>query len=89
MANGWFKQGDYEFYELARQEYTGNECVFSVGLIEGHAADTHYLRLEKADAGDPTILLLRADELASIAWLCSGALWSKLVGELSNADHRS
>lgn len=74
----WVKYGDYELYELARQEYAGNNCVFAVGLVDGHPVDTHYLWLDK-DGEQPTLLLFRPDELATIAWLCSGALWSHLV----------
>lgn len=71
----------YELYELARQEYGGNNCVFAVGLVDGHEVDTHYLWIEK-DGEHPTILLLRPDELAAIAWLCSGTLWSHLIEDV-------
>lgn len=80
--DGWIKYGAYEFYELSRQEYAGNKGVFAAGMVAGHPNDTHYLWLEK-DGELPTVLLLRPDELATIAWLTSGALWSKLIGELN------
>ncbi len=79
--DAWVNVQGYELYELARQEYGGNNCVFAVGLVDGHGVDTHYLWIEK-DGEHPTILLLRPDELAAIAWLCSGALWSHLNDEL-------
>jgi len=83
LAKGetWVKVGEYELYELARQEYAGNNCVFAAGLVEGHAIDKYYLWIEKDDQ-EPIILLLRPDELAAIAWLCSGAAWSHLIGEV-------
>ncbi len=78
----WFRYGDFDFLELARQEYGGNNCIFAVGIVEGHEVDTYYLWLEKADADDPVIILLRPDELASIAWLATGALWSHMEMKL-------
>lgn len=80
----WVSIDGLELYELARQEYGGNNCVFAVGLVEGYPPDTHYLWLEKDGMEKPVVLLLRADELATIAWLCSGALWSELIGKVSN-----
>lgn len=80
--SGWIEYRGFRYYELARQEYAGNNSIFATGMIEGHPVDTHYLWLEK-DGQEPTIILLRPDELATIAWLCSGALWSKLIGELT------
>jgi hypothetical protein len=80
----WVKMGDLELLELARQEYTGNNCIFAVGLVDGFPPDTHYLWLEK-DGLEPTAILLRADELASIAWLASGALWSHLVKDVNES----
>jgi hypothetical protein len=76
--NGWVNVQGYELLELARQEYGGNNCIFAMGLVEGYPPDKYYLWLEK-DGEQPTILFLRPDELATIAWLCSGALWSHLV----------
>jgi hypothetical protein len=81
VQDTWFTYEGYEFLELARQEYGGNNCFFAIGLVDGHAVDTHYLWITK-DGEPATVLLLRADEVAAIAWLCSGALWSRLIGEL-------
>lgn len=61
--------------EVLKQEYSKNNCVFSAGFVEGHPVDTMYIRLER-EGEEPTIILLRPDEMASIAWLASGVLWS-------------
>lgn len=71
------------YTELIRQEYSGNNCVFSGGFVQGDnkpAVDTCYLKLEK-DGVEPTVLLLRPDELQSIAWIASGVVWSHLMIE--------
>ena len=60
-----FKFADFEFRELQRQEYTGNGCVFAVGLVDGAGVDAYYLWLEKDEFPDPTILLLRPDEVVN------------------------
>lgn len=70
-----------KFRELIRQEYGGNGCVFSAGQVEGHPVDTLYLRWLKDDE-DGGMLLLRPDEVAAIAWCCTGALWSVEVEEV-------
>lgn len=71
------------YEEMCRQEYGGNDCVFSAGFVTGDskpAEDTVYLCLEK-EGTEPTILLLRPDEMQAIAWVVSGTLWSYLMGE--------
>lgn len=71
------------FTELIRQDYAGNDCVISAGFVEGDnkpPVDTCYLRLEK-NGVEPTTLLLRPDEMQSIAWVASGAIWSHLMSE--------
>lgn len=76
-----FKEGGLTYTELIRQEYGGNNCVISAGFVKGKRkpkVDTCYLRLEK-DGVEPTVLLLRPDELQSIAWVASGAVWSHLM----------
>ena len=72
---GWIKYGAYEFYELSRQEYDGNNCIFAAGMIAGHPHDTHYLWIEK-DGELPTVLLLRADELGND---CMAHQWGVVV----------
>jgi hypothetical protein len=72
---------DLVYEEICAQPYTGNNCKISTGFVKGHPIDTMYLRLEKDDL-EPTVLLLRPDEVAAIAWCATGALWSKLEAEL-------
>ena len=73
-----------EYHEILRQEYVENNCVFSAGFVNGDKIDTMYIRLER-DGAEPTIILLRPDEMTCILWLASGVLWSKemhlLVGD--------
>jgi len=71
------------YQEVLRQEQSKNNCIFSAGFVEGHEVDTMYIRLEK-DGEEPTIILLRPDEMASIAWLATGVLWSKEMLLLMN-----
>jgi len=67
------------YTEIVRQKYGGNNCVFSAGFVEGYdnSEDTMYIKLER-DGEEPTILFLRPDEMAAIAWLAGGVLWSHL-----------
>lgn len=69
----WVDDG-LKFTEVICQEYSN--CKFSAGFVEGHPVDTVYLRAEK-DGLITTELLLRPDELATIAWVATGVLWSK------------
>lgn len=78
-----FEEDGNTFEELIRQEYGGNNCVISAGFVDGDnkpPEDTCYLRLEK-DGVEPTVLLLRPDELQAIAWVATGAVWSHLIPE--------
>lgn len=78
----WHEDG-LKFEELIRQEYGGNNCVISGGFVEGDnkpVVDTCYLKLEK-DGVEPTLLLLRPDEMQAIAWVAIGVNWSHLMGE--------
>jgi len=66
------------FTENIRQEYPANECIISSGHIVGDnkpKTDTMYLQLEKKGK-ITTQLLLRPDEMAAIAWVATGSLWS-------------
>ena len=68
-----WQEDELTFTELIRQEYGGNNCVISGGFVEGKnkpIVDTVYLKLEK-DEVEPTLLLLRADEIQAIAWIAS------------------
>ena len=71
-----------QYDEVLRQEYSGNNCIFSAGFVTGHEIDTMYIRLEK-DGLEPEIILLRPDEMACIAWLASGVLWSNEMRHLT------
>ena len=75
--NSWNQDG-YKFYEIVRQEYSN--CKFSGGFVEGHPIDTMYIQLEK-DGIVTTSLLLRPDEVAALAWIASGILWSEHMKE--------
>ena len=78
-----WKEDGLCFKELIRQEYNGNNCIISGGFVEGEnkpTVDIVYLRLEK-DGVDPTVLLLRPDEMQSLVWIASGVIWSFLMNE--------
>lgn len=77
----WFSYRDLNLFETGRQQYASNGCIFAAGCVNGHPTDTLYLVMEK-DGQEATLLLFRSDEMAAIAWLCSGALWTNLEGEL-------
>ena len=72
---------EHRYEELIRQEYSVNHCVFSGGYVDGDPVDTVYLRMEK-DGAEPTILLLRPDEMQALAWICNGVLWSESMARL-------
>lgn len=72
---------DVKLKELYKLEYAGNKAIFSTGYVENHPHDTLYLRLER-NGEDVVCLLLRPDEMALIANLATGVLWSKMVDEL-------
>ena len=67
---------EVELNEVFTQEYTGNNCRFEAGLIEGHPVDTIYLTIGK-DGVEPLTLLLRRDEALAIVIGLSSALWSE------------
>lgn len=66
------------YEETGRQEYSGNNCVFSAGIVEGFEmpCDTVYLRFER-DGHTPITFHVRPDEAQAICWLLNGALWSE------------
>lgn len=74
-------QLDIKYSEVIRHTYAENNCVLSAGLCEGDPVDTMYIRFEK-DGSEPFIIHVRPDEMAIIAWLASGALYSLHMGEL-------
>ena len=70
------------YTEIIRQEYGGNNCVISAGFVDGTNkpdVDVIYLRLEK-DNVEPTVLLLRPDEVQALIWVSSGVVWSYIMG---------
>lgn len=72
------------YTEIIRQEYGGNNCIISAGFVEGNdkpEVDIIYIRLEK-DGVEPTILLLRPDEVQALNWISSGVVWSYLMEEM-------
>lgn len=83
----WVDEEGRKFTELIRQEYTGNNCVFSGGLVENAnpKCDTLYISLEK-DGVEPITILLRPDEIASLNWICAGLLFSENF-KFVEADH--
>lgn len=74
------------FTELCAQEYGTNNCKFSTGAVDGHPVDTVYLAWGK-DTDDGGMLLLTPDELAAIAYVCGGTVWSHLLAKRLEADH--
>lgn len=78
----WQEDG-LTFTEVIKQEYT--DCAFSAGSVERHPVDTVYLRWGRDDE-DGGLLLLRPDELAAIAYIAAGLLWSLELAELDKRD---
>ncbi len=74
-----WRDGELEFTEIICQEYVN--CRFSAGVVIGHPADTMYIMAEK-NGEVTTQLILRPDEMAAIAWVATGVLWSRLLGDL-------
>lgn len=63
--------------QLTRQEIGDKSTVFSAGAVQGDETNSLYLKLER-EGQEPTTILLKADEAASLLWCLSGALWSEL-----------
>ena len=74
----WEEDG-LKFTDLINQPY--QNCVFSAGAVQGHETDTVYLRWERDD-GTGGMIMLRPDELAAIAHLATGVMWSVLIAQL-------
>ena len=73
----WTDEQGRKFTEVIRQEYTGNQCVFSGGIVEGCEVpeDKYYLRWERAGE-EPTMVLMRRDEIIAVNWICAGVMWT-------------
>ena len=67
---------EVETHEVFTQEYAGNGCTFSFGLVDGHPDDTIYFGVVK-DGVEPLQILLRRDEALIIIHGLSAALWSE------------
>ena len=89
IENGWFEFAGFEMFETGRQEHSGNNCIFAAGHISEKTAnppfDTLYLVAQK-DGVEPTIILLRHDEMATLAWLTTGAIYSVLATKLLEGE---
>lgn len=73
----WVDEKGRKFTEVIRQEYTGNSCVFSGGVVEGSKVpeDKYYLKWERAGE-DSTMVLMRRDEIIAVNWICAGIMWT-------------
>jgi len=71
-----WRDGDLIFTEVIKQAYT--DCCFSAGFVKGHPVNTVYLMIDRGGKTD-VLLTLRPDELAAIAWIATGVLWSQAV----------
>jgi hypothetical protein len=79
----WTDEEGRRFKEVIRQHYTGNNCVFSGGVVEGHSVpeDTFYLKWAK-DGVEDTLILMRPDEVAAVNWICAGLLWTETMDKV-------
>lgn len=68
--------------EMCRQDYLN--CSFTAGFVEGDEVDTMYLKLDRPPE-EPTLILLRPDELAALLWVGNGAMWSLHIGQVMDA----
>jgi len=83
-----WQENNLTFTETIRQEYDGNNCIVSAGFVDGDSkppVDTIFLRLEK-DNVEPTVLLLRPDEIQAISWVTTGVIWSHLMQEKRRSE---
>ena len=76
---------EVEIAEVDSQEYSGNNCVFSSGLVYGQEPDTIYFRWTK-DGDGPHTLLLRPDKAMRIAALLANASWSQIMNDILAQD---
>jgi len=76
----WTSEDGLEYRELIRQEYAN--FAFSAGEVLNHPVDTFYIMWDKDNAEGG--LLLRPDEVAALAWICAGLLWSYHLAEVGD-----
>ena len=67
----------YDCHPVTRQEY--KDCYFETGFIDNHPKDPMYLLLHRN--GEETFIYMRHDEIAAIAWVLTGLLWSDAMNE--------
>lgn len=89
VCETWTTDG-ITYRELCRQDYAN--IFFSAGTREGPPRDGHernevFLRWDHTDGkggelGTGGMLELTRDELAAIAWVANGTLWSVLEAEI-------
>ena len=72
------------YNEIVRQEYADSSAI-SAGLVTNHPVDTLYLRFERPKE-EATTILLRPDEMATIAWAAGGVLYSMLMESLCEKE---
>lgn len=70
-----------KYTEVCKQKYAGNNCKFSSGFVTGNpnSEDIMYLQIEKdfpSGQHRKTTFHFRPDEMAAIAHIASGVLWS-------------
>jgi len=70
-------------WQAAHQPY--QDCGFSAGLVSGIDPDVLYLKFHR-DGEEPTYLFFRPDELMAVIWCASGALWSKTIIDMNEAE---
>lgn len=77
-----FQHAAYTCTELISQPYLNG--TISTGLLEGHPVDSVYLRLQRGE--EDLLLTLRPDEMAALAFVATGLLWSREIGALLEDD---
>jgi hypothetical protein len=83
QENIWMGADGLQFRELISQAYSN--CKFTGGEVLNHSVDQLYLAWEKDDGAEGG-LLLRPDEVAALAWVLTGLLWSFHLSRGRGAD---
>ena len=74
-----WKENGLEFTEIISQPYSN--CKFSAGFVKGHPIDNLYLQAQK-HGKVTTQIIMRPDEMAAIAWIANGVLWSYEINKV-------
>lgn len=72
-----FQRDGLDFFEVAKQEY--KDGFVAAGFVFGHSEDSVYIQLSRPDC-EPTLVLLRPDELAALLMCGSSVIWSLELG---------